>query len=146
MSVDNTELWSNEAVQIPLEIRKFGIRVGRITDPRLVTEATWVLVVKTQGFATTLRDSFDSMVKIAPVEHIREVSLAAGEPGISLRKLSVAPRAIPYYQNSAYFELDRNGPYWAKLCQSGGVALLLNDDLVALDIECWAIPVGTHTG
>jgi len=46
------------AVPIPLQERKFGIRVGPIVDRSLLNNTTWVLAVKAQMPAETLRRSF----------------------------------------------------------------------------------------
>ena len=126
------------AVPIPLQERKFGIRVGPILDRSLVTEATWVLAVKAQMPAETLRRTFPNLCKIGPVEQIREL-ITVALPGIAARALPVAPRQLPYYAGTSYFELDRSSPYWAALSRSGGVAIQVSGDLPGLEIECWAI-------
>jgi type VI secretion system protein ImpJ len=126
------------AVPIPLQERKFGIRVGPILDRTLVTEATWVLAVKAQIPAETLRRTFPNLVKIGPVEQIREL-ITVALPGVAARALPVAPRQLPYYAGTSYFELDRSSPYWAALARSGGVAIHVTGDLPGLEIECWAI-------
>ncbi len=126
------------AVPIPLQERKFGIRVGPISDSTLVTDATWVLAIKAQMPAETLRRSFPSLCKIGPVERIREL-ITVALPGIAVRALPVAPRQLPYYAGTSYFELDRSTPYWAALAQSGGIAIHVTGDLPGLEIECWAI-------
>jgi type VI secretion system protein ImpJ len=126
------------AVPIALQESKFGIRVGRILDRSLVTEATWVLAVKAQVPAENLRRSFPNLVKIGPVEQIREL-ITVALPGIAARALPVAPRQLPYYAGTSYFELDRTSPYWAALSRSGGVAIHVTGDLPGLEIECWAI-------
>lgn len=126
------------AVPIPLQERKFGIRVGPILDRSLVTDAVWVLAVKAQLPAETLRRNFPNLVKIGPVEQIREL-ITVALPGIAVRALPVAPRQLPYYAGTSYFELDRNSPYWAPLARSGGVAVHVTGDLPGLEIECWAI-------
>jgi type VI secretion system protein ImpJ len=126
------------AVPIPLQERKFGIRVGPILDRSLVTEATWVLAVKAQIPVETLRRNFPNLCKIGPVEQIREL-ITVALPGIAARALPVAPRQLPYYAGTSYFELDRSSPYWAALTQSGGIAIQVSGDLPGLEIECWAI-------
>ncbi len=126
------------AVPIPLQERKFGIRVGPITDRSLVTDATWVLAVKAQLPAETLRRGFPNQVKIGPVEQIREL-INVALPGIAVRALPVAPRQLPYYAGTSYFELERSGPYWAALARSGGIAIHVSGDVPGLEMECWAI-------
>ena len=126
------------AVPIPLQERKFGIRVGPIADRTLVASATWVLAVKAQMPAEALRRGFPNLVKIGPVEQIREL-INVALPGISVRALPVAPRQLPYYAGTTYFELDRSSPYWAALARSGGIAIHVTGDVPGLELECWAI-------
>ena len=126
------------AVPIPLQERKFGIRVGPIMDRSLVTDATWVLAVKAQIPAETLRRSLPNQIKIGPVEQIREL-INVALPGIAIRALPVAPRQLPYYAGTSYFELDRSSPYWAALARTGGVAIHIAGDIPGLEVECWAI-------
>lgn len=126
------------AVPIPLQERRFGIRVGPIADRTLVANATWVLAVKAQMPAEALRRGFPNLVKIGPVEQIREL-INVALPGVSVRALPVAPRQLPYYAGTTYFELDRSSPYWAALARSGGIAIHVTGDVPGLEIECWAI-------
>jgi type VI secretion system protein ImpJ len=126
------------AIPIPLQERRHGIRVGPITDRSLVTDATWVLVVKAQLPPETLRRSFPNQVKIGPVEQIVDL-INVALPGIAISALPVVPRQLPYYAGRSYFELDRSGPYWAALARSGGIAIHITGDLPGLEIECWAI-------
>ncbi|MDE2580866.1 MAG: type VI secretion system baseplate subunit TssK [Rhodospirillales bacterium] len=126
------------AVPIPLQERKFGIRVGPIADRTLVAAGTWVLAVKAQMPAEALRRGFPNLCKIGPVEQIREL-INVALPGIAVRALPVAPRQLPYYTGTTYFELDRSSPYWAALARSGGIAIHVSGDVPGLEIECWAI-------
>ncbi|WP_149536277.1 type VI secretion system baseplate subunit TssK [Siccirubricoccus phaeus] len=126
------------AVPIPLQERKFGIRVAPIADHSLVTNATWVLVVTAQMPAETLRRNLPNQIKIGPVEQIREL-INVALPGIAVRALPVAPRQLPYYSGASYFELDRSSPYWAALSRSGGAALHLSGEFPGINMECWAI-------
>jgi type VI secretion system protein ImpJ len=126
------------AVPIPLQERKFGIRVGPIVDRTLVGTATWVLAVKAQMPGEALRRGFPNLVKIGPVEQIREL-INVALPGVAVRALPVAPRQLPYHAGTTYFELDRSSPYWAALARSGGIAIHVTGEVPGLELECWAI-------
>ena len=126
------------AVPIPLQERRFGIRVGPIMDRSLVTDATWVLAVKAQMPAETLRHNLPNQIKIGPVEQIRDL-INVALPGIAINALPVAPRQLPFYAGTSYFELERSSVYWAALARSGGIAIAVAGDFPGLEIECWAI-------
>jgi len=126
------------AIPIPLQERKFGIRVGPILDRSLVTDATWVLVVRAQMPTETLRRNLPNQIKIGPVERIREL-INVALPGIAARALPVAPRQLPYYAGASYFELDRSSQFWTMLANSGGIAIHVTGDFPGIDFECWAI-------
>ncbi len=131
-------VFEQTAEPIPLQERAYGIRVGPIPDRSLVTDATWVLAVKAQIPAETLRRNLPNQIKIGPVEQIREL-ISVALPGIAITALPVAPRQLPYYAGTSYFELDRRNAYWAALARSGGVAIHISGDIPGLEIECWAI-------
>jgi type VI secretion system protein ImpJ len=84
------------AIAIPLEERKFGIRVAVIKDRALLKSATFVLAANARVAQEVIRTRFPTQTKLGPVEKIRDlVNLAL--PGIGLHPLSVAPRQIPYH-------------------------------------------------
>lgn len=128
-----------KALIIPLEERKYGIRVANIADRSLLTSANFVLAVNANMAAEVLQRRFPGQVKIGPVEKIRDlVNLQL--PGIGLRLLSVAPRQIPYNAGFSYFELDKNNEYWRGLLEgSGGCALHIGGEFPGLELELWAI-------
>ena len=126
------------AVQIPLEERPSGVRVGIVHDRTLFTEAALVLAVRAEMPSEHLRRHFPNHVKIAPVERIRELVNVA-LPGIPIRPLPVAPRQIPFHADVTYFELERGGQYWKLLGQSGGIAIFLAGDFPRVGMDLWAI-------
>jgi type VI secretion system protein ImpJ len=127
-----------KALIIPLEERKYGIRVANLEDRSLLGSANFVLAVNASMAAETLQRRFPGQVKIGPVEKIRDlVNLQL--PGIGLRQLSVAPRQIPYNAGFNYFELDKNNDYWKLLENSGGCALHIGGEFPGLELELWAI-------
>lgn len=126
------------ATPIPLQERRYGIRVAPITDRGLLSSASFVLAVSAEMPDEDLRRHFPAQVKIGSVEQIRElVNLQL--PGIRVRPLPAAPRQIPYHAGSAYFELDRQSEYWKQLEKSGGFAIHIGGDFPGIELEFWAI-------
>ena len=106
------------AVPIPLQERRFGIRVGPIIDRSLVTDATWVLAVKAQMPAETLRHSLPNQIKIGPVEQIRDL-INVALPGIAINALPVAPRQLPFYAGTIVFRTRTQQPLLGCACPLG---------------------------
>ncbi|QTL01708.1 type VI secretion system baseplate subunit TssK [Aquabacter sp. L1I39] len=126
------------AVQIPLEDRRYGIRVGTIPDRSLVASAVFVLVVKASLPGETIRRSLPALVKIGPVEQIREL-VNVQLPGIRVQPLAVAPRQIPYLAGAVYFELEADSPLWRQMATTGGIAVHLAGDFPDATLALWAI-------
>lgn len=126
------------AVQIPLQDRGHGVRVGVIPDKSLLTNAGFVLAVRADMPQEEIRTSFPKLVKIGPVEQIRELVNVA-LPGIRIRPLPVAPRQIPFHSTAVYFELERGTQIWKQLASSGGIAIHVAGDFRDLSVELWAI-------
>ncbi len=126
------------AIAIPLEEKRFGVRVGAIADRGLLRHANFVLSVRADVPNEALRRLFPAQVKIGAVEHIRELVNVA-LPGIAVRPLGAAPRQIPYYAGATYFELDRNSPHWQQMQSSGGFAIHVSGEFPNLHMELWAI-------
>lgn len=126
------------AVAIPLQEPKFGIRVGPIGDRNLLRASQFVLAVSADISGEQLRRLFPNKVKVGAVEHIRELVNVA-LPGIGVLPLPVAPRQIPFQAGAAYFELDRGSPHWQQMKNSGGFGIHVSDEFPNLNLELWAI-------
>ncbi len=126
------------AVEIPLQARRHGVRVGTITDRPLLLTATFVLVVRAEMPGEQLRRLLPNQIKIGPVEQIAQLVNVA-LPGIPIRPVPVAPRQLPYRAGSVYFELERSSPFWKQLESSGAVAVHLAGHFPQIEIELWAI-------
>lgn len=127
-----------KAIAIPLEERKYGVRVAMLADKNLLRESQFILSIKADMPQEMLQGTFPSQVKIGPVEHIRQM-VNSGLPGIGLRLLPVAPRQIPYHAGFTYFELDRTSRYWDGLEQSGAFAIHVSGEFPGLELEFWSI-------
>ncbi|MCX8566532.1 MAG: type VI secretion system protein ImpJ [Glomeribacter sp. 1016415] len=126
------------AILLPLEEHKFGLRVATLSDPELFKSAAFVLAVKANLPAQVILNRFTQQVKIGPVERIRDlVNLQL--PGINLRALSVVPRQLPFHAGFTYFELDRSDELWHELTTSAGLAVHIVGEFPGLEVELWAV-------
>lgn len=126
------------AVQVDLQEREHGVRVGTVADRSLLDSAQFVLAVHAALPSESLRLHFPGQVKIGPAERIRDlVNLQL--PGIGLRLLPVAPRQIPYHAGFHYFELESSGDLWKQLRSGGSLALHVAGNFPELELQCWAI-------
>ena len=126
------------AIAIPLEEKKYGVRVASFSDKNILRESQFVLAIKADVRQEVLQSTFPAQIKIGPVEQIRQM-VNSGLPGIGLRLLPVAPRQIPYHAGYTYFELDQTSRYWEGLEQSSAFALHVSGDFPGLQMEFWAI-------
>jgi type VI secretion system protein ImpJ len=74
------------AIPIELVQRQFGLRVASIPDGDLLRTARFVLAAKAQLAADRLQASLPTLVKIGPVERIRDL-VNLNLPGIPRRSL-----------------------------------------------------------
>ena len=126
------------AFQIELLERAYGVRVAIIANPELIKTATFILAVTADMPAEQVRKQFPPQVKIGPVEKIRDL-VNLHLPGVGLRPLPVAPRQIPYHAGNNYFQLDTSSEFWKGLERSGGLAMHVAGDFPGLKLEFWAI-------
>jgi type VI secretion system protein ImpJ len=126
------------AIEIPLEERKHGVRVGMVSDRGLLASAGFVLAVRSDMPQEQLRTTLPRQIKIGPVERIAELVNVA-LPGIAAAPLPVAPRQLPFRPGTTYFELERDNQLWKQLNTIGGIAIHLAGDFPSIELELWAI-------
>jgi type VI secretion system protein ImpJ len=133
-----SKVWTQTAIPIPLEARRFGISVAIVPDRSLFSTAVFVLAARADGPADNVRQRFPTQVKIAPAETISDL-IRQGLPGVPVVPMPTAPRQIPYHAGYAYFELDQTHELWEQLTNSGGVAIYVPGEFPGLTMEFWAI-------
>lgn len=131
-------VFEQTAIALPLQERRFGVRVAPIQDRALLDQAQFFLAVKCDWSPDSVRTRLPSSVKAGGVEQLRElVNLQL--PGISLVPQPVAPRQVPYTSGSTYFQLEKSPEHWAQLKKSGGIAFHFSGDMPGLELELWAV-------
>jgi type VI secretion system protein ImpJ len=126
------------AIPIPIETKKFGIRVATVADTSLFSTAVFILAARADLPAEELRRRFPAQLKIGTVENIHNlVNLSL--PGLPMHAVPVAPRQIPYHAGFVYFELDQTNELWSQFKTSGGLAMHVSGEFPGLGLEFWAI-------
>jgi type VI secretion system protein ImpJ len=126
------------AVEIPLQERSHGVRVGPILDRNLLRSSQFVLTVMADLPGERIRRQGPLMIKVGAVEHLRELVNVQLE-GIRITPMPVAPRQLPFLAGAVYFELDRGSPHWQQMQNSGGFGLHVSGDFPNLALSLWAI-------
>ncbi|MBD8577091.1 type VI secretion system baseplate subunit TssK [Pseudomonas syringae] len=126
------------AIELPLELRQYGVRVATLHDHTLLASCSFVLAVSAQCDTEELRQRLPAHLKAGAVEHIRDL-VNLHLPGIRLKPLPVAPRQIPFHANKTYFILEPAPDDLAVLERSGGFAFHLSGDFTGLELTFWAI-------
>lgn len=131
-------VFEQTAISIPVQERRYGVRVAPLGDKRLLEDATFVLGVKAAWSKEEVARRMPEVIKAGGVEQLRDlVNLQL--PGIRLEPLTVAPSQIPYQSGYTYFQLEKTSENWAHLNRSGGVAFHFSGEIPDLDVELWAI-------
>jgi type VI secretion system protein ImpJ len=100
------------AVPVPLELKRFGIRVGVVADRSLFDGAVFVLAAKADMPTEEFRRTVATQLKVGPVERIADL-VNLGLPGLGLRALPAPPRQVPFHAGFQYFEVDQSSELWA---------------------------------
>jgi len=127
--------------QVPLMVQiceGLELHVASIPDSDLIKTARFVLAAKAQLQPERLQASLPTLIKIGPVERIRDL-VNLNLPGIALRSLPVAPPQIPYHAGFLYFELDRGADLWKVTEQSRALAMHIAGEFPGLELEFWAV-------
>ena len=126
------------AHEIQLEEKGYGIKVAHIDQVELFNQASFVIAAKAEMASRELKDQLPRQIKIGSLSNIRQL-VNAQLPGISLAELSVAPREVPVKKDYSYFAIDNRSPLWAESSQSRSIAFHVSGEFPGLDVELWAI-------
>lgn len=133
-----TTVLEQNAIEIQLVEKNYGVRIGQVTDRELFASSQFVLAVHASVPPDLLKQSFPKQIKIGSVDKIRDlVNLQL--PGILLNSLPIAPRQIPYHTGTHYFELDTGSDMWTAFKATGTIAMHVAGDFPDLQMQCWAI-------
>lgn len=123
---------------IPLHARGNGVWAASLLPAELKAFSGVVLAVKARLAPDILQHQFTTQVKISAPQQLHEL-VRSHLPGLLLQTLPVPPRQIPYRAGYLYFELQRTGPFWRNIADSGALALHIAGDFPGLNMELWGI-------
>lgn len=132
------EVLEQNAVSLPIEEKRFGVRVSKVPNQELIRSAQFVLAVSADLPVDDVRKRFPSQIKIGPINKISEL-VNNNLPGIRVTALAVAPRQIPFHAGYHYFQLDASSDYWDLLHETGSFAFHVSGNFPSLRMEFWAI-------
>lgn len=98
----------------------------------------FILEVRAQVPAETLKDLFQSQTTIAPVETVAQL-INQKQSGIGLNPLPAAPKEVTKKNQAVYFRLDNNCPAWQQLLTSKGMAFHVAEEVPELKMQLWVI-------
>lgn len=110
---------------------------------RCVVDKQWKLQKMVFAFSAqlpseALRSLLPAQLKLGPVEKIQKL-VELQLPGARLTPLAVAPRHVPYYAQSVYFEVESADPYWGPTMSGVAMALRIVGDFPGLRFEAWGL-------
>jgi type VI secretion system protein ImpJ len=134
-----TRFTQQEAVAIEIHNHQQGRYLATIKDARLLqAQVQFILAVKAETPAETVRNRFPLQVKLGPLERLREI-VNLQLPGLTLQPLVTAPRQLPLHQGFVYFGLDTQHPLWQHLEHSAGLGIYITGDYPNIELALWAI-------
>lgn len=91
--------------------------------------------------AEQLRKLLPQQAKLGPVEQIQKL-VDLQLPGARLVPLPHAPRQVPYYAQSIYFEVESTDLYWSQIFAGSAMALRIVGEFPDLRFEAWGLREG----
>jgi len=127
------------AVALPFADRGDNIYVCQ-NDPQLRLEKL-VFAVSADMPVDLLRSYFPAQVKLGPVEKISQL-IDLQLPGLRILNMAAAPRHLPYYPDSLYFEVDTADPLYRETLSGAAIALSVVGDFPGLRFDGWGLRSG----
>jgi type VI secretion system protein ImpJ len=125
-------------VQIPLELTRESVYVGRVVDERLLSDAEFFLGVASKLSESQLIERVPRVIKIASRDVIDGV-IGAGLEGVRLTHSSPPPAPIPTRIGFHYFGLEKGGVFWQSVNDSKTVAVYVPKEFPEEKVELYAI-------
>jgi type VI secretion system protein ImpJ len=112
--------------EVPLEHRPDGMFIGRIPEPKLLSQEFFV-AIKANMPEALVRERAPGVLKLAGWGHIYDVVKHA-RSGVNLSIEWSPSGALPLRPGVCFFRVTREGSYWEEVVKTSTVALYLPSD------------------
>ena len=130
------------ATQLEAHYQSNGLYNIEIEEHMREEENSFIVAISDEKESSLLANDIVSNIKIAPSKVIQEL-ISRALPGITLTLLNQVPRQVPHYNQSHYFKLDKEHPFWNELDASKVLSLHINQCLQRCKFELWVIKEST---
>lgn len=125
-------------VQIALEKQRENIYVASV-DEELLSEAQFFLIARSDQYSEEkLIAELPVKLRIASPQTINAV-LQSVIRALPIEHTSRLPAGLPVDAQANYFQLQKRGPFWEAIRESGGLAIFVPSDLSLLDFKLVAV-------
>ena len=120
--------------RIPLEEQRENLYVAR-PDGALLEKAQFFLIARTDVIPESqLTQTLPQMIRVASPDTIDAV-LRSYTRALSVDHTNRLPSGVPMDDKATYFQLQKRGPFWEAIQQSGGIALFIPAEFSSLQME-----------
>ena len=124
---------------IPLKMRSESLYIGRIDDPKILSDLK--LILKVTGEDVTKTETIEDIsqnIRVASQDTIDSI-LSSFSKALSIKHIKDIPKNIPQQESALYFSLEKGGPFWEAICRSNSLAIFLPKEFKKLKIEVLAV-------
>lgn len=124
---------------IPLQMTRESLYIGRIDDPKILSDLK--LILKVTGEDVTKTEAIESIsqnIRVASQDTIDSI-LGSFSKALSIKHVTDIPKSIPRQENALYFNLEKMGPFWEAICRSNSIAIFLPKEFRKFSIEVFAV-------
>lgn len=121
-------------VNIPLTLKRENLYTADI-DEALLQQAQFFLVARSGDMAEgTLVSELPKMLRVASPDTIDAV-LRSYTRALIIDHTHRLPSALPVDAQANYFQLQKRGPFWEAICNSGGLAIFVPSEFSGVDLK-----------
>jgi type VI secretion system protein ImpJ len=127
-------LMPTNVIAVSLKRERQYLHVGKMTDKRAFGRSQWILGVRSSAGDAQVIAGVPKLAKMCAEKYIVRLVKEA-YAGMTLTHLPSPPSAISPRAGTHYFAVDKTGPCWEAITQSGELGVYVPDALPEADID-----------